>query len=210
MSLFLNGLFIGELKPDTTVAGCIDVFENVWPNPSQTIADVENLCSDPTSRINWERAGTLGQGAYQDARTNYALGITAVADLEKNPLLQNIHNQYQMILMSSVNYYVKRYGIEGNLFPEPFSLLRYENSQEYKKHHDGGSSLVPRQVSAICYLNNDYEGGELEFPYFKIKIKPEPGMLILFPSNFSYSHIAHPVTKGLKYNLVTWFNDLPN
>lgn len=207
MSLFLNGLFIGELKPDATVAGCIDIFENAWPDPKQTIDLVENLCNDPLSQIRWDRAGTLGNGAFQDARTNYMLGVTALADFEENGLLQNIHNQFQMILMSSVNYYTQRYGIEGNLYPEPFSLLRYENSQEYKKHYDGGSSLVPRVVSAVCYLNDDYEGGEIEFPYFNVKIKPEPGMLILFPSSFSYSHIAHPVTKGKKYNLVTWFKD---
>ena len=42
---------------------------------------------------------------------------------------------------------------------------------------------------------------------FDIKIKPQPGMLILFPSNFAYTHIAHPVTSGSKYALVTWIKD---
>jgi predicted 2-oxoglutarate/Fe(II)-dependent dioxygenase YbiX len=64
-----------------------------------------------------------------------------------------------------------------------------------------------RSVSAICYLNNDYEGGELEFPHFNLTIKPEPGMLILFPSNFAYAHIAHPIISGTKYALVTWLRD---
>ena len=32
-------------------------------------------------------------------------------------------------------------------------------------------------------------------------------MLILFPSSYPYMHIAHPVTKGTKYNLVTWLRE---
>jgi predicted 2-oxoglutarate/Fe(II)-dependent dioxygenase YbiX len=67
-----------------------------------------------------------------------------------------------------------------------------------------------RVVSAILYLNDDYEGGHLEFPNFGIKIKPQAGMLILFPSNYAYTHAAHPVTKGTKYALVTWIRDRQN
>jgi hypothetical protein len=32
-------------------------------------------------------------------------------------------------------------------------------------------------------------------------------MLILFPSNYAYSHIAHPITNGTKYAMVTWIKD---
>jgi len=59
----------------------------------------------------------------------------------------------------------------------------------------------------LVYLNNDYTGGHLEFSNFGIKIKPEPGMLILFPSNFAYSHRSTPITSGIKYSLVTWIRD---
>jgi predicted 2-oxoglutarate/Fe(II)-dependent dioxygenase YbiX len=64
-----------------------------------------------------------------------------------------------------------------------------------------------RTISALLYLNNDYTGGHLEFPNFGIKIKPEPGMLILFPSNFAYRHQSTPVISGTKYCLVTWIRD---
>ena len=87
-------------------------------------------------------------------------------------------------------------------------MMTYNNLTEYKKHYDGGT-ILGRAISAICYLNDDYEGGEIEFPNFKIKIKPESGMLILFPSNYAYSHIAHPVTSGTKYAIVTWIHDRP-
>ena len=56
-------LYPGKLYPSATVGGCIDIFENAWPNPEETIAMVESACADPESGINWERAGTIGQGA---------------------------------------------------------------------------------------------------------------------------------------------------
>ena len=93
------------------------------------------------------------------------------------------------------------------VLPSPYQMLRYGQSQEYKKHYDGQGATVNRIMSAVCYLNGDYEGGEIEFPYHKVTIKPEPGMLILFPSNYAYSHVAHPVKSGTKYSLVTWLRD---
>jgi predicted 2-oxoglutarate/Fe(II)-dependent dioxygenase YbiX len=87
-------------------------------------------------------------------------------------------------------------------------MLRYRGGQEYKAHFDGTTGSG-RSVSAIVYLNNDYEGGHVEFTNFGVKIKPEPGMLLLFPSNYAYTHIAHPVTDGTKYAIVTWLHDRP-
>jgi len=58
----------------------------------------------------------------------------------------------------------------------------------------------------VFFLNGDFTGGELEFPYFDVKITPSAGTLVLFPSNFPYGHIAHPVEDGTKYSLVTWYS----
>jgi predicted 2-oxoglutarate/Fe(II)-dependent dioxygenase YbiX len=206
MSLNINGFFPGELKPDANIGGCIDIFENAWPNPEQTIQMAEAECAKPLSGAHWQRAGTFGQGPFQDARTNLILEVTHLASTSNNPVLQNIHNQFNMMLLAASVPYAQRYNIAEGLVHEGYGLLRYEGGQEYKPHYDGGTP-TGRAISAVCYLNNDYEGGEIEFPYFNVKIKPLPGMLILFPSNFAYAHRAHPVTKGTKYAMVTWIRD---
>jgi predicted 2-oxoglutarate/Fe(II)-dependent dioxygenase YbiX len=204
-ALNINGFFPGELIPDATIAGCIDIFENVWPDPDDTIKRVE-ADINPESGTYWTRAETVGQGAFQDARTNKLLPVSFLANVNNNQLLQNIHNQFHMALLASVYSYAKRYGITEQLNFEGYSLLKYAVGEEYKQHSDGGTSSA-RAISALLYLNDEFEGGELEFPHFGVKIKPKPGMLILFPSNFAYSHIAHPITKGKKYCLVTWIRD---
>jgi predicted 2-oxoglutarate/Fe(II)-dependent dioxygenase YbiX len=207
-ALNINGFFPGEVLSSTTVAGCIDIFENVWPDPKDTILRVEKECSNPNSGAYWSRAETIGQGAFQDARTNNIMPVSHLAGITNNPLLQNVHNQFYTLLLASINPYSVKYGIEEPLYHEGYNLLKYSNNQEYKKHYDGGTKIA-RAISAVVYLNDDYEGGELEFPHFNVKIKPEAGMLILFPSNYAYAHVAHPVTSGTKYALVTWIRDQP-
>jgi predicted 2-oxoglutarate/Fe(II)-dependent dioxygenase YbiX len=206
MALLVNNLFPGHIEPDTVVGGCIDIFENAWPNWAETIQAVEQQVKNTDSGVYWERAETMNLGPFQNHRTNQVMEISHLANVAENTLLQNVHNQMNLLLLAATNSYSKRYGINEGFWHEGYNLLKYSQGQQYQAHYDGGTA-VGRAVSAIIYLNSDYEGGHLEFPNFKIKIKPEPGMLILFPSNYAYKHVAHPVTNGTKYALVTWIKD---
>lgn len=208
MALLVNNLFPGELTPNAVVGGCIEVFENIWSNWKETINAVEQQCADTDSGVYWERAETMNLGPFQNHRTNQLIGVSHLANVANNKILQNVHNQMNLLLLAATNSYGSRYGINEGFFHEGYNLLKYKNGQEYQSHYDGGTS-IGRAISAVIYLNADYEGGHIEFTNFNLKIKPEPGMLILFPSNFAYRHTAHPVTKGTKYALVTWIKDRP-
>lgn len=206
MSQMINGFFAGEITPDEIVGGCINIFENVWPNPSQTIDLLERECTKDDSDVYFARAETVGNGAYQNQRTNSNLPLTHLAQITSNPILQNIHNQFNMLLLAATSNYAKRYEIQEGLWHEPYGVLKYNGGEEYKAHYDSGSDMG-RCISAVVYLNDDYTGGEIEFPNFNVKIKPQAGMLILFPSTFPYTHIAHPIINGTKYAIVTWLRD---
>ena len=203
MAKNINGFFPGSIEPTHTVAGCIDIYEQAWPRATELIQRVELECE---RTLRWERAPTIGGGVHQDKRTNRILPVSYLADVEDNGLMQNIHNQFNMLLLATTPGYAQRYGLECGIEQEDYSLLKYSGGQEYKAHHDGTVDNG-RVISAICYLNDNYEGGELEFPHFNIKIKPQAGMLIVFPSSFAYQHIAHPITNGTKYAIVTWIKE---
>lgn len=94
---------------------------------------------------------------------------------------------------------------------EPPQFLRYDVGDEYKVHNDSESwvegrlqQVVKRDISLLLYLNDDYEGGELEFTNLALTIKPKAGMLIAFPSYIEFEHRVHPVTKGTRYSIVSW------
>jgi len=86
-------------------------------------------------------------------------------------------------------------------------LLKYGESGHLPAHQDQGISS--RVLSVLLYLNDDYEGGEIEFRHSDIKFKPKAGSVLFFPSNFLYVHEVYPVTKGLRYALPNWYHNIP-
>lgn len=89
---------------------------------------------------------------------------------------------------------------------EGWRCLRYDKKGHYKPHSDGDTGTLNRRVSVLIYLNDNYEGGELVFPFQKITIKPKKGMIALFPSGFTHVHSSEPIKKGVKYALVSWLS----
>lgn len=83
--------------------------------------------------------------------------------------------------------------------------LRYSENNFYDYHVDDGYSFN-RILSSILFLNNDYENGDLCFKFDEeeISIKPKPGRLIMWPSNFLFPHCVKPVSKGIRYSIVAW------
>tara|TARA_B100000287_G_scaffold158544_1_gene149560 strand:- start:915 stop:1556 length:642 start_codon:yes stop_codon:yes gene_type:complete len=102
---------------------------------------------------------------------------------------------------------------------EPAQFLGYNPGGHYKKHNDGEhfnyetrqwEKCMPRDISFLFYLNEEYGGGELEFPDLGLTIKPKKGMMIAFPSYKDFAHKVHPVTWGHRYSLVSWIETEKN
>lgn len=60
-------------------------------------------------------------------------------------------------------------------------------------------------VSAIIYLNDDYDGGELVFPQHGIKIKPSKGSLVFFPGDDRYIHYVNNVDSGVRWTVPMFY-----
>ena len=63
------------------------------------------------------------------------------------------------------------------------------------------NKMVLRDITSVCYLNDDYEGGELSFDLLGIKIKPEAGTLVFFPTPKRYKHSVATVTNGQRFSV---------
>jgi hypothetical protein len=92
---------------------------------------------------------------------------------------------------------------------ESMRISRYEPGEWFSAHVDNTFG-TPRTVSMVYYPNDDYEGGELEFIHFGVKIKPKAGQLFLFPSDYSHEHVIHPIISGVRYTIVSFFNEITN
>ena len=87
-----------------------------------------------------------------------------------------------------------------------YGLQRTNAGEFYHWHIDGGShDFSQRQLVAIWYLNDvDGPGGETEFLFQRVKIKPEAGKLILFPPFWTHEHRGVTLEAGVKYIATTW------
>jgi len=106
---------------------------------------------------------------------------------------------------------------------EPPQVLHYQPGQEFKPHYDnvrqdggtyGGGYEGDRIVTFLLYLNDGYEGGELDFPRAGFRCKGGVGDAIYFalidpagePDKLSL-HAGLPVTKGEKWLFSQWVHD---
>ena len=87
-----------------------------------------------------------------------------------------------------------------------YNLQRYQTGEFYHWHIDGGShEFSQRQLVALWYLNDvEGPGGETEFLFQNIKVKPEAGKLVLFPPFWTHEHRAAELKQGVKYIATTW------
>jgi len=118
--------------------------------------------------------------------------------------LKKIYEDTESSVKACLTHYESMYNFKME-FMEAINFVKYGEGQHFQVHTDHGFSYVCT-VSSIIYFNDEYEGGELWFPYLNIQLKPEAGDIILFPSTFIYAHAARPVTSGTKYSAVTMFD----
>ena len=139
------------------------------------------------------REGTAGKGVNPEVR------ITSIHDLDPTT---ELHAELLETVIDGVNEYGQKYKTCRISKGEPLRVGRYRSGGFYAQHSDSSGS--ERVLSAILYLNSDFEGGELKFEHQNVTIKPEEGMLVLFPSSFLFVHESLPIKEGLKYIVVGW------
>jgi prolyl 4-hydroxylase len=111
---------------------------------------------------------------------------------------------------------------------EPFAVLNYAPGEEYGEHFDFLDPSIPayaaelaqrgqRVATCLIYLNDDYGGGETEFPKLGISFRGRKGdALIFFSADLSTGrpdprtvHAGRTPTSGTKWLLSQFFRNRP-
>ena len=151
-----------------------------------------------------------GKGFTEDLEVRNTLWYTIPEEMAKN-LERAVSGCF-------LHHIIPKYNCEFKCY-EPVQFLGYPPGGHYKGHNDGEAlnyetgkweKIMPRDVSFLFYLNDQYGGGELEFYDLGLTIKPKKGMMIAFPSYKEFAHMVHPVTWGHRYTLVSWVGTQKN
>ena len=110
---------------------------------------------------------------------------------------------------------------------EVAKLLHYEPGQQFAPHHDFQQPTTPalareiaqrgqRVATVLVYLNDDFEGGETEFPRLALKHRGATGDALLFANvrpdgalDHDTLHAGLPTTRGVKWVLSQWIRSRP-
>jgi len=132
--------------------------------------------------------------------------------MDYEPIKDKVIDLFRNTVKEVINPF---YGIEISESEMP-QMLSYGIGGHYKPHIDGESlwrtpdgeliwkKSIDRDLSIVMFLNNDFEGGDFVFSELKVRVRPEPGMMVCFPSNHHYRHGVEPVIKGTRYSIVCW------
>lgn len=77
-------------------------------------------------------------------------------------------------------------------------INKYNENAHMGPHVDLNDRNSYIQYTIVVYLNDDYEGGELNFPNHNITLKPVAGSIAMYPSGHPYTHESLNITKGRK------------
>lgn len=168
----------------------IEVIENAFDQSDEIVRQLD-------SANHWKPSKIGKNPGISDLRTSSTC-TTPYNSAEKSPLFDD----FRQTMLQIFKNYSFTYNVKLTSF-EPSTFNRYQVNEEFNSHADyfEGSNRV---VSAVTFLNNVEDGGNLLFDFLDYQVQPVAGRVVIFPSNFLFTHQALPPTKGTKYSAAFW------
>ena len=143
----------------------------------------------------------------------------------ESKLLNKVYEAIDDNINGCVEEYINKFKHYGSYITrkEEYNLVRYRKGASQEEHVD----ILPiedeeeeeeedeereveilasssRKLSVMIFLNDDYEGGNIRFPYQKVDYKPTKGDVLVFDCGALHPYSCDKITKGKKYVINTW------
>ena len=191
------------------IAPGIVVYKDVIQGYETLIENIEEVVS--TKLISWAQASVKADNNIE-VETKYRDTQTIVIPYVTNPIEdlaspeKSFYSSIRIIFFNSFNNieldYLKNFEVQTQTH-DAYSILKYGVGQKFTNHIDDHKDFH-RRVSTVYYLNDNYTGGEINFPRFNISYKPKANEMLIFPSTYVYNHSVSPVIEGTRYAVVSW------
>ena len=100
-------------------------------------------------------------------------------------------------VISQIGYHTQKW--------EPGAYARKHSDNTDEHGHSG--AFTRSRYAAFLYLNDDFEGGMLQFPDQEISLQPKVGMLAAFDGGFNNMHEVTLITSGVRYTIGSFWDD---
>ena len=105
--------------------------------------------------------------------------------------------------------YVSNYSVLANEPQQTVYGLKIQKTCVGGGYHMWHAENTTKKTAArlsvfTLYLNTIEDGGETEFLYYRLRVKPEQGTLVIWPAGFTHAHRGNPPLTNTKYILTGW------
>jgi len=148
--------------------------------------------------------GTTGEGVNKEIKDSTDCNIRDTYLL----------NRYHVSLQLCVDEYIKKYYWCNSY--SAWRVVQNINVQHYKpnggfyawhsERTNAKELISSRHLVFMTYLNDVSDEGETEFFHQKLKIKPEKGLTLIWPADWTFTHRGIPSPTQEKYIVTGWFN----
>ena len=193
------------------IAPGIVIYENIENSYKDFIIDIEEVMSAKIENLKWNEPHILKDNenvidyeirnlqVFHCKYPNYDLkNIETPKDFFDKELGEKLYNFMHPIEED----YKSMYGVKTKTH-DSYQLLKYGEGNFFTNHLDDDLKY-PRTISIAWYINDDYLGGEINFPRFNISYKPKANSMLIFPSSYTYNHSVNKVYNGNRYAVVSW------
>jgi prolyl 4-hydroxylase len=223
-------LLSGGLElPPADLVDRIDIRAFVAPRRSQKVSEGPRVATSPKfmtpAECQWLITGSASRLAPAKVYDRRRDGSHVVQD-RSNTCAEYSLLETDLVLVLLRARISHTIGIPSPCF-EPLSVLHYSVGQEFTRHVDyldseqaGMAAEIAtrgqRVATFLVYLNEDYEGGETEFPRLPLRFRGRTGDALMFFNvgpNASPDprtlHAGLPPRSGEKWLLSQWIRDKP-
>lgn len=145
--------------------------------------------------------GITGTGVNKEKKHSFDVTIVPNQCLSIQSEVEAIKNIY-------IDYYSLQQHIPKLFMTELFNIQKYPvNGAFHAIHADRGyNNDRYRELVWMTYLNDVYDGGETEFMFYNLKIKPRKGLTLIWPAGWTHMHRGLPSEKSEKMIVTGWFS----
>jgi hypothetical protein len=163
---------------------------------AENIRYIENVLSEEEHTVLLE---------YVKARKEWVHEPWDAKTVGPDQMPQDILNMLEKIFVFVQNTVTDFYDVKINNFKrDNLVLIKFPRGLVLYPHIDT-DSVESNHIASIYYINDDYVGGEINFPDYNVKIHPKPNSVVFFPGNENYLHEVLTIRSGDRYSTSMWF-----
>lgn len=187
----------------------IAIYRDVYPDGycQHLINEFERLVESGAG-VNRQRGEGAPKHRKNDMQLGLNFGVHSAADFNGAPTIRMFFDGLQRCY----DQYTEIFSVlkDGNIHGTAMKMQRTDPGGGYHVWHaeQGNKEHAERVLVYMLYLNElgEQEGGETEFLYQRLRLRPESNTMIIWPAAYTHAHRGNTVLGNQsKYIVTGWF-----